>query len=266
MSKIIVLGDSFAELRPDQDYLWQKQLTKKFKKDLVNIAHNGASSEWMMLKISEYLEANLEQDDFLIVIVPFWERVCIWPEHPDFNANFPLEATHSDWTNCVDELPPFISERMKTHSLEERKAFESYFKYLKNDQLVLTKTAAMLNWVNNISYNLDKKPLILDSHRFIEHYPVNLNNCTVAKGNLFSICAKEFESEKAFKEYTNSGPFNDFRTGHFSECNHSVMTDKIYDYFTNGITPDLSKDFFEKIIQKETVKTKGLLQKVLDLI
>lgn len=264
--KIIILGDSFAEIRPDLDYLWQHQLTKIFKTDLINIAHNGASSEWMMLKIAEYLEPNLEPDDLLVVIVPFWERVCFWPEHPDLNALFPLESIHSDWATEPNELPPLISKKLSYYTLEQRLAFEAYFKHLKNNDLILIKTAAMLNWINNISSRLNTKPLIMDSHKFVENYPINLNKCTVAKGSLFPICEKEFSSKKVFKEYTNSGPFNDFRTGHFSECNHNVLADKISNYFVKNETPDLTTGFYEKIIDGDIVKGKSFLQKIVNLI
>lgn len=252
--KIIVLGDSFAEIKPELNYLWQYQISKKLKRDLVNIAHNGASSEWMMLKISEYLEPNLNKDDLLIVIVPFWERVCFWPDNPDFNANFPLESMNKNWPESTDNIPDFIARRLNQYSYDEKLAFQSYFRYLKDDRLVLIKTEAMINWVNNIAQKLKKKPLILDSHRFIENYSINLNNCTVAKGSLFPICEKEFLSKKQFNEYTDNGPFHDFRTGHFSECNHTVLADKIADYFLNEEIPDLNKDFYEKIIDSKFLK------------
>lgn len=264
--KIIILGDSFAELRPDKDYLWQYLLANTFAKDLVNIAKNGASSEWMMLKIAEYLEPNLESSDFLVVIVPFWERVCIWPDHPDLNALFPLESADKDWVTNLDNLPLFISEKLKCYSLEERQAFQQYFQYLKNDELLMTKTAAMLNWINNISYKLNTKPLIIDSHRFVENYSINLSNCSVANGSLFPICEKEFISAKVFEQYTNSGPFNDFRTGHLSECNHKILAEKISTYFLHNEIPDLTMGFHEKIIDGSDTEKKSLLQKITNFI
>ena len=268
--KIIVLGDSFAEINPNIDYLWQNILSKKLELDLVNIAQNGASSEWMMLKIAEYIEHNLEPDDLLILILPYWERVCIWPDHPDLNSIFPIESVKKDWVESIDDLPEILSEKLKHYSVEERRAFQYYFHYLKNEDLILTRTLALLNWFNNLSCKLKNKPLIFDSHKFVENFHANLHHCSVANGSLFEICENEFQSKELFEEYTNKGPFNDFRIGHMSPCNHEVLANKILDYFSNNDIPDLTSGFHEKIVKKEDVpvnkfENKSLFKKIRNL-
>jgi hypothetical protein len=161
---------------------------------------------------------------------------------------------NKNWIESTENIPEFIAQRLSQYSYHERCAFRDYFRYLKNDSLTLIKTEAMLNWINNISYKLVIKPLIIDSHNFIKNYSINLNNCSVAKGSLFPICEKEFYSSKLFEEYTNSGPFHDFRIGHFSECNHSVLASKISDYFLNNQIPNITSGFYERFIKESDLK------------
>jgi len=266
MSSLVVLGDSFAEIRPNIDYVWQLQLSQKLKLDLVNIAHNGASSEWLMLKISQYLEGNLTRSDRLVVIIPFWERICIWPDRPDLTNNYPLESLDKDWVKNTDKLPDFIKKKLDGLSLKEKTAFDYYFKHLKNDELTILKSSALLNWINNIGSNLDNPPIIIDSHCFVEHSNCNLENCVVAKGSLFPVCENEFASKDVFFEYTNTGPFNDFRAGHFSECNHTILAEKIYNTMINDCDLDITQGFYEGFVDLPGTQTKSWLQKVRDVI
>lgn len=249
--KIVILGDSFAEIDVNLKYLWQNIIREKLQRDIVNVAANGASSEWMMFKLFKYIQPNLQYHDFFIVIIPYFDRVCIWPEYPDLNSIFPIQTVNKHWLNNLETLPPILFNKLKDFSLKELTAFQYYFHYLHNTEFSIIKTLAFLNWINNISHTLEYKPLIIDSHNFIKNYTINLNNCTVAKGNLFSICENEYESKDLFYKLTNHGPFSDFRIGHMSECNHKIFATKILNYFNENIIPDLTTDFYTGFINEQ---------------
>jgi hypothetical protein len=77
MGRLIVLGDSFAEMSLNNEYdydPWQLIVSKHFKKELVNVAANGASCEWLTFQWSKFSQ-QLSRDDIVIVLIPFWYRV-----------------------------------------------------------------------------------------------------------------------------------------------------------------------------------------------
>lgn len=237
--KLIILGDSFGFLDLKHQYLWQLSVASTLKRDLVNIAANGASCNWLLSKLL-HAEDGINEDDLLILIVPYWERMCIWPQSPDLTS-----------LACLDSLGKheLSNAKWEPYTKKEREAFESYFLYLKNDNFILSLYAALLHWVNSIGSRLKQKPLILFGFA-PEYSTIHLNNCDIAPGFLFDVCINEFKSIDLWYKIIENTPFIDPRIGHLSECNHKILSEKLIAYYTNGTVPDLTTGFQQFFLEK----------------
>ena len=237
--KLIVLGDSFGFVDPKHNYLWQLSVASELKRDLVSIAANGASCNWLLSKLL-YAESGIKEDDLLVLVVPYWERMCIWPASPDLTS-----------LACLDSLGKheLSDAKWKPYTTKERQAFESYFLYLKNDEFTLSLYVALMHWVNSIGSRLKQKPLILFGFK-PEYSTEHLNNCDVAPGFLFDVCINEFKSIDTWNRIIENTPFLDTRIGHLSECNHKILAEKLIEYYTKGTVPDLTTGFQQFFIEK----------------
>jgi hypothetical protein len=235
--KIFILGDSFAEIDQEYDYLWQLKLAEDLKRDLVNVAANGASSGWLLLKLME-IDKHINPDDLLVLIIPYWERVCIWPQSPDLTSLISVDQIYSNKR---------ITKKWEKYSKNEIDAFVKYFLYLKNDEIISSLQYALQNWVNSIGSRLIKKPLLIYGHQQnIEK--IYLNNCNYAQGELITASISEFQSLEIWDKICSAAPFVDPRICHFSKQNHLVLKNKILDYFSKDIIPDLQVGFESAII------------------
>lgn len=235
MSRLWVLGDSFAEIRPGFDYAWQEKVSYNLGVELINVARNGASSEWLSLHFANNVLKDIKHDDILILLVPLWSRVCIWPERPEFSGLLCMDLIGKD---------PLVDKGWAPYSKEEREAFKSYFMYLERKELTELKTLSLLNWVNNFADCFKVKPLIIEtrSQNMID-YSVNLNKCSLAQGNLLDVSVNEFLNYETWNNQTKKGLFHDLRLSHLSKENHLVLAEKITKYFTTGHTVDLQTEF-----------------------
>jgi hypothetical protein len=237
--KIIILGDSFGFVDPKHEYLWQLSVASTLKRDLVSIAENGASSNWLLSKVL-YVESEINEDDLVILIVPYWERMCIWPQSPDLTS-----------LACLDSLGKheLSNAKWEPYTKQERQAFESYFLYLKNDEFIRSIYVALMHWINSIGSRLKHKPLILFGFES-EYSTTLLNNCNVASGCLFDIAIKEFKSIDIWNQIIENTPFVDPRINHLSERNHTILAEKLIEYYTHGTVPDLTHGFYQFFIEK----------------
>lgn len=237
--KLIILGDSFGFVDPTYDYLWQLSVASNLKRDLVSIAANGAASNWLLSKLL-YAEAGINEDDLLVLVVPYWERLCIWPQSPDLTS-----------LACLDSLGKheLSDAKWKPYTKKEQQAFESYFLYLKNDEFTRSLYAALMHWVNSIGSRLKQKPLILFGFKS-EYSTIQLNNCDIASGCLFDVCINEFKSIDTWYNIIENTPFVDPRINHLSECNHKVLAEKLIEYYTTGTVPNLTQGFHQFFIEK----------------
>jgi hypothetical protein len=237
--KLIILGDSFGFVDLKCEYLWQLSVASELKRDLVSIAANGAACNWLISKLL-YAESGINDDDLVVLIVPYWERICIWPQSPDLTS-----------LACLDSLGKheLSNAKWKPHTKTEQQAFESYFLHLKNDNFILSLYAALMHWINSIGSRLKQKPLILFGFES-EYSTVHLNNCDIATGSLFDVCIKEFKSIDTWYDIIENTPFVDLRICHLSECNHRILAQKLIEYYTSGTVPDLTQGFQQFFIEK----------------
>ena len=222
-NKLWVFGDSFAEL--GADYAWQTQASKLLKSDLYNVARNGVSNEWITRMWSENYR-NIDQDDYVIVVVTFMERMYMFPDNPEITI--PSQISNDSVWNNRDR---------------ERKAFEMYWQYLHCPALGYQRCAAWLHWVDKIAARLLHKPLIVNA--FEQEFPAELDTCQIAKGHLQTISREEWADINGWFRLTETAGWQDLRLAHLSQDNHGILATKVADYFTNGIPLDLTRDFIK---------------------
>jgi hypothetical protein len=244
MGRLIVLGDSFAEMSLEFPHdPWQLTVSKHFKKELINIAANGASCEWLTFQWSK-ISQELNRDDIVIVLIPFWYRVCVWPNKPNFTHLSAMDQLGKD--RVVDQQWSDISQ-------QEREAFKNYFLHLMSDELTELKMFNLLNYVNNYAHYLDNKPLIINTREQV--YPKSiLYNCDVALGDLMKVSTSEFESKTIWDEMTKHGLFKDPRCSHLTKENHLILANKIIEYILQGKLPNLTTDFKHGFLNKNMLE------------
>ena len=213
-----VLGDSFAEFNSTVDS-WQLDLAKKLELNLINVSINGCGIDWLMLKWNEIYH-KISSDDYVIILVPFPDRVCFFPERPSLSGISSLDRHVKNGLN-----------------LNQATAVRDYFLWLHDPIFNSVRITAWLNWIDNVAIQLKNKPIILHTTSYTPHNI--LPNCEVATGNLFSVSQNEFKSYAEWSLLTDSGSWIDPRLGHFSKQNHQVLSNKLLDFWKNSINVNL---------------------------
>lgn len=246
--KIYVFGDSFAELRLEDNlnWQWQYQVAQHFNCDLVNVANNGASSEWITLKLAKFWN-DFEINDIVICFIPYWDRDCIFPNDPDFTHLFALDQYGKD---------DFVTERWNQYTSEQRDAFKKYFMYLHNIDLVRLKTASYHIWIDNLAARgiISTPPLVIETR----DQNVNVMPRTQyvrAKGNMMDVNMSEWLNEDLWMELTKDGLFQDERVSHLSKKNHNILANKIITYIEKRVAPDLTTGFYKNFLDKNYIDT-----------
>jgi hypothetical protein len=221
-----VLGDSFAELGKTHES-WQIDLAKKLELNLINISINGCGIDWLMLKWDEICD-KISSDDYLVVLIPFPDRVCFFPERPSLSGLASLDRHIADGLNS-----------------NQATAVKDYFMWLHNPIFNNVRITAWTNWVDHVATKLKNKPIILHTTNYT---PYNkLSNCEVATGDLFSASQNEFKNYEEWNLLTSNGSWIDPRVGHFTEQNHQVLANKLLDFWKNSIHVNLENGWYSSV-------------------
>lgn len=241
MNRIWIFGDSFSELHPDRPQVqWQLLLSKSLQADIFNVAHNGTSSEWLICKIIDYWN-NFRESDLVIIVVPYWNRECIFVDDPDFSQLYNV----SDFESSDEK----IKNRWKKYSREKKDAFKNYFLHLHDENLVKAKTSSLYAWAELISMRITTPVLIIETRDQAVIRPT-LKKSVVAQGNLMDVNCNEWIKIDFWYEVCKQPYFSDQRISHLSERNHLILAEKIEDYFRYQKVPDLTSGFHKNFLNK----------------
>lgn len=237
-----IFGDSFSELQaPGQlGWEWQLQIANELRCDLYNVAHNGTSSEWITLQLSRHWNS-ISKEDIVIVLIPNWDRQCIFSDSPDFTHLTTIENCNNDQRT---------KQRWNKYSLDQRDAFAKYFMYLHDEELVKLKTSSLYSWINNLK--VDKVPLVLETRNqsvkndFYNHY-------VTATGNLMGVSEAEWKDINIWNTITSRALYHDPRISHLTKRNHSVLANKILEYIKHDVPVDLRTGFHTEIIDEGNI-------------
>jgi hypothetical protein len=237
--KLWIFGDSFAELKNNLNiWEWQIQVSNHLKCDLFNVAHNGASSEWIILQLSEY-QKKISKEDIVIVLVPYWDRQCIFPEDPDFTHLVTIDQYKKDKE---------ITKRWNKYTSEQRDAFRKYFLYLHNDKLTKLKTLSLYKWINSL--NLNTVPIVLNTR---DQDCVLDGNYTQAKGCLMDVSMSEWIDTETWYTLSKHSLFDDPRISHLSKKNHDVLAKKIINWIDRNEDIVLTNGFHSNFLNENLI-------------
>lgn len=238
MTTLHIFGDSFFEEWPwDQRYpapaTWQRQLSEKLNTQIQYHGLAGSSVDYTIKKYHQVL-CNIKTDDYVIIGITNPAR---------------LYSPLQEKDGCAAALLMSDEQSRSLHGPHWKKAIETGVKWFLDVELNYYHILDFLHTVNLKSSNMLHKPLVVECFGtddiIVKDYPL-MHNISVAIGNLYDPCAGEFKTEQD-KLHHEQVP-GDNRANHFSPINHTILANKYYNYFTNGIPVDLTHGFVEKIV------------------
>lgn len=233
---IYVFGDSFSHNFKDFDFVNERRnKNHKFQKikknwvDIVaekltgtiaqeNFSQYGCANEYIYSNLRNNMEKFKEGDHVIVTLTSSDRR---W-----FVKKFPHLA---NFANCryTPDLPNSFTK-------DQAKAVKSYATHLINEEAHFAIYDAIFWATMNINdYVADRGVnfLILPGWHQIPG----------TNGVLTSVCNAEFDSEETLNKFYKKTTDN--RWNHLTEENHYILANKVYDYFTKGITVDLTTGF-----------------------
>ena len=271
MSKLWIFGDSFAiepnkhyNYRNKSDWIWPKQLLRKMsdidKIEIIGIA--GCSNEYIMKLITD-ARPDFAPGDYLIVITTSIMRQWIFPDCPELGNIHSLINFYymeAEQTKNYDQRPWYIPFFPITTTLDKRitkkqkKALESYYTelFLLNSEergkifleTFMTWAYSLGNWHNLKSVVIlpafNSQPLHTSSNGML----LEIDAAEFKKKGVLSMESSQLDRREKFI-HKNDGV--DPRIMHLSRPNHSVLADKLYNFFVNQTDIDLSSGFHESL-------------------
>jgi hypothetical protein len=228
-NKLWVFGDSFAEVSNNFES-WQLKIANELQLDLMNVSINGCSADWLMFKWNE-LHQQISVDDRIIIVVPFPDRVCFWPDRPSVSGIASLSSS---------------PEKLKGISEQSKLAIKMYFTHLHNTAFSQTRINAWLQWVELFAHTAIHKPIIMHSTNLSTN--LKMQYCEIAEGNIIDASINEFADHNTWVKISSSGAWLDPRTGHLSTQNHKVLADKILNFWSKSEPIDLNSGWHSAII------------------
>jgi hypothetical protein len=208
---------------------WTSILSEKLTGNIEHINDSivGCSNEFifhrLMTRISEFKEG-----DYVVVSATSVNRRWLIERRPDV-------ALHHATANINQE--PGITK-------EERAAILQYTTYLHSDLAAETIYDAIF-WATVYAAqrveDLGVRFLIIPGFRDIPG----------VNGNLFDLSNSEFDNLETRDEFYKMAP--DLRWNHLTEVNHKILADKVFDFFTEKQTVDLTTGFQKNIYTKNNI-------------
>lgn len=244
--KLWVFGDSFSHNFKDFDFVNERRKEDhKFQKiernwvDIVaekltgsvaqeNFSQYGCANEYIYLNLRNNME-RFREGDCVIVTLTSSERRWFVETLPHL-ANF---------ENCK-----YSPDTPNSYTKDQAKAVESYTRHLVNEEAQYAIYDAIFWATMNINdYVADRGVnfLILPSW----------NTIPGINGLLTTVCNNEFDSTETLNKFYKKTTDN--RWNHLTEVNHHILANKVYDYFTKGITVDLTTGFETAIYNKDNI-------------
>lgn len=232
MSNLWVFADSYGFLPADRydewkNKHWYRLLSDKLGcyKDFKSISHNGCSNEWISFQIENAFQ-KISADDYIVIITTDKDREWFFP-------------------NNVGVSNIYINNIEKHISRNHAVAIDYYKNFLKDNY----QADIRFNWyVNYIKYKFRNHQFIIVPGFENNSNSIVYNDNFSTTGTLFDICKSEIKKndQLAWEKWIRSYGGIDPRVGHLSYQNHKVLSEKIYNCFSNLEDLDLTKDFYEE--------------------
>ena len=242
MTNLWVFGDSFVSDKNHwyyynkqgdkwicPDWHWPRQLGCKLGAETVAGASlPGVSNEWIGYQISEYLNKNkFQKDDYIVVVSTSIHRRWFIQEHPSLGNLYVNNMSKLVPSRTYKAIELYKEEFTEQHE----KLSEIYYQWF-------------LTWVREIlkPYKFCLLPGF-ESTR-LHHVPNDWGMVQAEEAEF-----KNRADDKWMQEKIWDG--SDKRLGHFSRCNHDILSDKIAKYFKTGELVNFQTDFKKSLFTCE---------------
>jgi hypothetical protein len=222
----------YPEFFPLEDN-WVNIVSKKLigSVNCVNESTAGASNEYIWHKLQSYA-SDFVPGDHIIVQLTSQQRRWLIEEHPQY----------SNWITM-----PLDDSKL---SSAQQNAVAAYGKHLNHEQadhaiymacLYATTYIGKMLGENGGDENEGIKVLILPG----------FHNIAGVEGTLSNVCYGEFDGQESQDQFYKTT--HDNRWNHMTEINHTILADKVLDFFEDFTMVDLTTDFEKAIYTKDNI-------------
>lgn len=222
MSKLWIFGDSFAmpQAKDSTANPWTLQLAKRLNvESSMNFALPGVGNDYIFYRLSEHINQTEEGD---YIIIQTTNRSRQWFFEDPVLSNY-----------AIRDIAKYITK-------DQDQALKEYITHLQNDTIDEMRFVQFSLALERISQ--------LAEHARILILP-GFHNAFGVNGTLIQICDEEFVNLDAIPPYYEANDGKDPRINHMSLVNHAILTDKVFDFFTNGTSINLTSDFEKNFLE-----------------
>jgi hypothetical protein len=261
MANLYVIGDSFSAVEhvllhtkttlpyPDYDFgvniHWPKQLADKLNINLINLSQAGVSQDFQWAQIYKHQE-HITSDDYVIIVLT--ESSRFWYLYNRPNLGRP-DLILQDPSPAVQHLG---------------KMAEQFDRYLNRDALSVLNLENRLGALSYMAHTRGwRKPLVVYAMNQMLDSHTRFNNLEFANGTLTDISIREAGinvSEDHYNDKILKGI--DPRYNHLTMSNHKILVNKLYDYFINKISVDLTTEFLDTVLTEKSLANPNFLHEL----
>lgn len=226
-----IFGDSYAQPAQKKFYdlverplTWKEELGYKLQTKVDGEGRPGVSQEYLFNSFKTRSNS-FKKDDYCIFIHTESQRRWFFNDRPEVS---------NLWMNSFGDLV----------KKDEKKAIESYKKYLYNPMLGNSITEMLSTFINWTCMSKQMNVIQIAGFEVEEHFIQNPSVDVV--GNMLNIAKGEFKGDIMPACFdANSGM--DMRLNHMSWPNHDKFAEALYKSLVNKETLDLSEGWYKDI-------------------
>jgi len=216
-----VFGDSFSVAREninkgdiEQWQLWHERLANNLGfLEYQNFSNWGVSNDYILDQLLTH-QLEYQDGDYIVIQLTSARRQWFFKEKPELSNYY------------VVDIKEAITDA-------ESRAIDMYINHLHRPEIDELRYFMLVKTLERLSQELNHcKILILPGFHAIPG----------VEGTLMNICNGEFVSTETRLSWYETH-FIDPRPNHFGQDNHSILADRITDFFQTGKTVDLASGF-----------------------
>ena len=225
--KLWIFGDSYGTFHRDGDELkdwhWMWSLTEKLgHENFHNICKDGIANEWTYYQFIDSSPLINKSTDTIIFITTQIDRQWFFPDNEGVG-------------NILMGVDDYVTK-------DQSKAIDMYSRHLTDNPQNHIRFQWLLYALNFLKRKEDLNLLVLPG---FENEGFFLNDHVDVKGSLLNPCVAEVKGRtmKDWQKWMGKQHGLDPREGHLSECNHLILSEKLFETIKNNTTLDLTTGF-----------------------
>jgi len=230
--KLWIFGDSYGTFHQSgdeiKDWHWMWSLTEKLgHENFYNVCEDGVANEWIYHQLISNSPMINSETDTVIFIATQFDRQWFFVDNEGVG-------------NILMGVDNYVTK-------DQSKAIDMYNRHLTNNPQNHIRFQWLLYALNFLKRKEDLNLLVLPG---FENEGFFLNDHVEVKGSLLNPCVAEVKGRtiKDWQKWMYKQNGLDLREGHLSECNHPILSEKLFKTIKNDATLDLTTGFEEEFI------------------